>query len=214
MKATTFAFAALGMLLPLAIAAEKPTPPAGICCREPLPPAKRSDKSLYQIDHVFTSDLGKPVKLEILRGRPVVIAMFFTRCEHSCPPLLKEIKEIEKALSKSARDRTDFVMVSIDPKHDTVDALKAYREKNQLRPERWLLLRGEQPAVDALAEHLGFRYVPASEFQFGHSVLISILNAEGEIVFQQAGFSTDRDEAVETIEKLRSGTRRSKPGKQ
>ena len=188
------------------VAAEKkpaksaePTPP---CCREPLAPGKYSERSVYTLGDPWTSDLGKTVKLDVLRGRPVVLALFFAKCEHSCPLVLQDMKEIEKQLPKNVRGKTDFLLVSIDPKHDTVEALQAYREKNKLPVDRWVLLRGDQASIDALAQHIGFKYARGSEYQFGHSLLITILNPNGDIVFQQAGVGVDRAEAVKTIEKL------------
>ncbi|HZJ17974.1 MAG TPA: hypothetical protein VFD27_23180, partial [Chthoniobacteraceae bacterium] len=41
-----------------------PKPP---CCREGLPPGKYSEKSLYQLDATWTSDVDRNVKLEVLR---------------------------------------------------------------------------------------------------------------------------------------------------
>ena len=67
-----------------------PKPP---CCREGLPPAKYSEKSLYSLNPIWTSDVGREVKLEVLRGRPQVIALFFTNCEHSCPLIVADRSE-------------------------------------------------------------------------------------------------------------------------
>lgn len=172
------------------------------CCREGLPPLKPTDKSLYRLDMKWKSDLGNEVKLDVVRGHPVVLLMYFTSCEHSCPMMVKDLKTIEAGLSAHAKAKTDFVLVSIDPERDTVEALKAYREKHKLGLEHWMLLRGETPEVRRLAEAIGFQYVPGSKTQFAHSLLVTVLNAKGEIVFQQAGVSVDRREAVRAIEKL------------
>jgi protein SCO1 len=215
MKATPFfLLLALGLSgFPTAHSAEtKPVPPTPPCCREPLPPAKYSDRSVYGIEATWISDLGKSVKLDVLRGRPVVLAMFFTKCQHSCPILVRDMKELEGLLPRAVRERTDFVLVSIDPKNDSVEALRAYRDKQGLNAEHWMLLRGEQSNVDALAEHIGFKYIPGSEFQFGHSVMITVLNPTGEIVFQQAGLGVDRREAAKTLERLATAApKRAKP---
>ena len=172
------------------------------CCREGLPPLKPTDKSLYRLDMKWKSDLGHEVKLDVVRGHPVVLLMYFTSCQHSCPMMVADLKAIEAGLSPRARAKTDFVLVSIDPERDTIDALKAYREKQKLGTEHWMLLRGETPEVRRLAEAIGFQYVPGSKTQFAHSLLVTVLNARGEIVFQQAGVSVERREAVRAIEKL------------
>jgi protein SCO1 len=184
---------------------ELPKPP---CCREPLAPAKYSDRSVFILDYRWTSDLGVEMKLDLLRGRPVVLALFFTQCEHSCPLVVKDMKELEAMLPREVREKTDFVLVTIDPEHDTTGALKAYRDKQKLRADRWLLLRGDQKAVDALAEHIGFKYVRGSANQFGHSLLITVLNPSGEVVHQQAGTGVERRGAAKAIQDLTVAPRR------
>jgi cytochrome oxidase Cu insertion factor (SCO1/SenC/PrrC family) len=55
--------------------------------------APLSGRSIYQLDGVWTNDAGQPFHLRELRGRPVVMAMFFTLCGYGrtcrllCAPL-------------------------------------------------------------------------------------------------------------------------------
>ena len=176
-----------------------PKPP---CCREGLPPGKYSEKSLYQLDAKWTSDVGREVKLEVLRGRPQIIALFFTNCEHSCPLIVSDMKAIEKALPRSLREKVDFLLVSIDPERDTPEVLRAFRAKHELPVERWTLLRGTPEATRELATMIGFNYQPGSPTQYAHSLLISIVNASGEIVFQQAGVGRPTGDAVAALQRI------------
>jgi protein SCO1/2 len=185
-----------------AVVPAKPSTPTPPTCRTGLPVLKYSETSLYTLDSIWTTDDGREVKLEVLRGYPQVIAMFFTNCQHSCPLIVAEMQRIEKALPRSIRGRVDFLLVSIDPARDTTEALKAFREKHHLGNEHWTLLRGSSQAVKQLADKVGFQYFPGSERQFGHTLVISILNQNGEIVFQQAGLDALPDGAVDTLTKL------------
>lgn len=173
-----------------------PEPP---CCRVGLPPTKFSEKSLYSLEATWTADVGREVKLSALRGRPQVVALFFTNCQHSCPLVVKDMKTIEKGLPAGIRDKVDFLLVSIDPERDTPEALRAFRAKHSLRVDHWSLLRGKPDDVKKLADLVGFRYLPGSSQQYAHSLLVSILNPAGEIVYQQAGIGNVRDDAVATI---------------
>jgi protein SCO1/2 len=163
---------------------------------------KYSETSLYTLGSTWTTDDGREVKLEVLRGYPQVVAMFFTNCQHSCPLIVADMKRIEKALPRSIRGRVDFLLVSIDPARDNTEALKAFREKHHLGNQHWTLLRGSPEAVKQLADKLGFQYYPGSEKQFGHTLVISILNQNGEIVFQQGGVDALPDGAVDILTKL------------
>jgi protein SCO1 len=181
---------------------ETPKIPEPPCCREGLPGGKFSEKSLYSVKATWTADVGKEVKLDALRGRPQVMAFFFTNCEHSCPLIVKDMKEIGAALPLNVREQVDFLLISIDPERDTPEALRAFRAKYELPLERWSLLRGKPDDVKALADLVGFRYLPGSNRQFAHSLLISILNADGEIVFQQSGIGNTRDDARAAVLRL------------
>lgn len=182
-----------------------PQPP---CCREGLPPGKYSDQSLYKLDARWTSDVEREVKLEVLRGRPQVVALFFTNCEHSCPLIVADMKAIDKALPRTLRGKVDYLLVSIDPERDTPAALRAFRAKHELPTERWTLLRGTPEATRELAAMIGFRYLPGSPTQFAHSLLISIVNQSGEIVFQQAGVGGMPNEAVAALVHVTRGKSR------
>lgn len=193
-----------------AVGTKKPSTPTPPTCRTGLPVLKYSETSLYKLDSTWTTDAGREVKLEVLRGYPQVVALFFTNCQHSCPLIVADMKRIEKALPRNIRGKVDFLLVSIDPARDTAEVLKAYREKHQLGNEHWTLLRGSPDAVKQLAEKIGFQYYPGSEKQFGHTLVISILNQNGEIVFQQAGLDALPDGAVDTLVRLLKSSPKAK----
>jgi protein SCO1 len=174
------------------------------CCREVAAAKPLADKSLYQLDSTWTSDMGRDIKLSVLRGRPQVVAMFFTSCEYACPILVENMKAIEKAMPENLRDKVDFLLVSFDVKNDTVETLKTYRAKKELATARWSLLRGKEDDVRELAALLGINYQRDARGQFSHSNTISLLNAEGEIVIQLTGLNNDAKEMVTAIEKMSS----------
>ncbi len=178
--------------------AADPKPP---CCRA-LPPGKPlTDKSLYQLDSTWTSDVGREVKLGVLRGRVQVVAMFFAQCEYACPIIVENMRVIETALPAALRDRVDFLLVSFDTERDTPEVLRAYRNKTKLAPAHWTLLRGGTDDVRELAALLGVNYQRDARGQFAHSNVITVLNAEGEVAFQQAGLNKDSKETISAVEK-------------
>jgi protein SCO1/2 len=183
----------------LVSAGEKPP-----CCRENAPATPLADKSLYQLESIWTSDVGKDIKLGVLRGRPQIVAMFFTTCEYACPIIVENMKSIEKAMPENLRGQVDFLLVSFDVERDTVEALKTYRAKKELATARWTLLRGKEDDVRELAALLGINYQRDARGQFSHSNTISVLNADGELVFQQTGLNKDSKETVAAIEKMLS----------
>jgi protein SCO1 len=183
---------------PISSPKEKELPP---CCRKVEASAPLTDKSLYQLDSTWTSDVGTKTKLEVLKGRPQVLAMFFSHCEYACPILVHDMKRIEAALPKSMKGQVDFVLVSFDTERDTPEALKTYREKEHLPLKNWSLFTGAPDDVRELAALLGVNYQKDAKGQFAHSNLITVLNAEGEIAYQLKGLNQRVEDVVAVLEK-------------
>jgi len=177
-------------------------------CEVGLLPGRYSEKSIYQLTADWTDADGRKLRLDSLRGRPIVLVLFFTNCQHSCPFIVNDLKAVQKALSARASDRVQFVLVSIDPARDSAAALAAFRTKHKLTGECWTLLTGSPESVRQLAEKIGFNYAPGSQTQFAHSLLVTVLDGKGEITHQQAGIGADRKGAISTLEKLSSKKQR------
>lgn len=172
------------------------------CCCPLMTRSNYTDKSLFQLDSVWTSDAGRRVKLGVLLGRPQVVAMFFASCQFTCPLTVSDMQRIEAALPENLRTNTGFLLVSFDSERDTPAALKAYRAKRELGAQNWTLLRGVPDDVRELAALLGVIYRKDAKGDFAHSNLITLLNAEGEIVYQQAGINGPTSEFVAKLKAL------------
>jgi protein SCO1/2 len=179
--------------------------PCRACCRQDVTPGKPTDKSIYQVESRWTTDTGKEIKLSALSGRPQVLVMFFANCTYACPILVSDLQRIEAALPPEVRARIGFTLVSFDSRRDTAAALADYRRSRQLTAENWALLHGQPDDVLELAALLGVRYKEDAYGQFMHSNVITLLNAQGEIVYQQTGLNSDPHEMVLRIKQLFSG---------
>lgn len=157
-----------------------------------------SGSSLYQLDARFTDDEGNAFALGQLRGRPVVLAMFFSSCTYACPMLVSDISRIRAALPEGIRGRAVIVLVSFDTVRDTPVALRQFRTARSL-DEQWVLLHGDDAAVRELAALLGVKYKQDADGGFAHSNLITVLNVEGESVHQRKGLTGGLDEAAQAV---------------
>ncbi len=172
------------------------------CCEKAEPPAAFTDKSLYQLDSLWTTDDNGQIKLSDLSGRPQVVAMFFANCQIACPIIVNDMKRIEAALPADVRAHVGFTLVSFDGKRDTPAALADYRRARNLPAERWTLLRGRPDDVLELAALLGIKYKEDARGQFAHSNVITILNSQGEIVQQRIGLNQEIHETIRLIQHL------------
>ena len=173
-----------------------PAKPVAECCQAPLPnTAPLSRKSIYQLDAQFTADTGKAFSLAALRGRPVVLTMFFAHCGYACPLLVEDMHALREKLPVELRSRAAFVLVSFDSRRDSPAALADYRQKRSL-DSQWTLLHASDDAVRELAALLGVKFKREADGGFAHSNAITLLNAEGEIVHQRIGLKGGLDEAA------------------
>jgi protein SCO1/2 len=157
-----------------------------------------SPRSVYQLGFTWTDDKGKPVRLADLQGNAVVLTMFFSNCEYSCPMLVNDMKRLRDELSPEARAKSRFVLVTFDTDRDTPAALQRYRKRMQL-DAGWTLLHGDANAVQELAMVLGIKYRASGDGQFSHSNLITVLDKKGEIAGQRVGMTGDVGELGKTV---------------
>ena len=198
-----FAAATLGLaaLAPLRGAPAAPAAPAAACphcapnpptdAAEPAPAYSR--ESIYQLDARFTNDSGNAFALGELRGRPVVLNMFFASCGYACPLQVTDMLALRGKLAPGVRERAVFVLVSFDVAHDTPAELARYRAQRNLDGQ-WILLHGDNAAVRELAALVGVKYRQDAKGTFSHSNILTILNSEGEIVHQRVGLKGGLDD--------------------
>jgi protein SCO1/2 len=171
------------------------------CCMQSLSPVAFTDKSLYQVDSKWTTDAGKEVKLGSLAGKPQVVLMFYSHCTTACPILVNDLRRIEAVLPPDVLAKVGFTMVSFDSDRDTPSALADYRKEWKF-PDTWTLLHGASDDVSELAALLGIQYKQSADGQFAHSNVITLLDANGEINFQQTGLDSDPQETIRRIEQI------------
>ena len=137
--------------------------------------------SIYQLDAHFTTQAGRDFRLAENRGKPVLIAMFYTSCNDVCPLIIDSAKGIEHGL-QPADARLRILMISMDPARDNVVALASYAKKRQLDPARWTLARTNKADVRKLAALLGVRYRALANGDFNHTSALFLLDGEGRVL--------------------------------
>ena len=159
-----------------------------------------SDKSLYQLEATWNDDAGRGIPLNSLQGRPQVVTMFFAHCQYACPLLVYKMKQLEAALPQNLRTNIGFTLVSFDSERDTPQALRNYRAQHELG-RNWTLLHGNADQVLTLAALLGVKFKADAQGQFSHSNVITLLNSQGEIIYQETGLNLETSELVHQLNK-------------
>jgi protein SCO1/2 len=140
------------------------------------------------LDLTFRDESGKTVTLGDYFGRrPVVLTLVYYECPMLCTQVLNGAVAAFKTMNFTAGQEFDVVTVSFNPK-DTA-ALAAQKKTTYIakygRPAAasgWHFLTGDQPAIDALAKAVGFRYVydEASQ-QYVHASAMMLLTPHGRM---------------------------------
>jgi len=140
----------------------------------------------------FVDETGKAVQLGQYFGRkPTILALVYFQCPILCS---EELSGLASALRmvrlKPGRD-FNVIVVSIDPSEGPALAAAKKRSYVQLygEPETadgWHFLTGQQPAIDALTQAVGFGYVkiagPDGKLnQFAHASAIQIVTPQGKL---------------------------------
>ena len=141
------------------------------------------------LDLTFVNEMGTEVRLSdyFSAGHPVVLAMGYYQCPVLCSMVRSGMAQGLSGVSLTAGSDFTVVNVSIDPRETPMIAAaeKTAVVQRYGRPESaegWHFLVGEQPAIDTLAEAIGFRYYYDQNLdQYGHPSGLVILTPEGRI---------------------------------
>jgi len=162
----------------------------------PLPAGLVAGESLDAFDSTFTDQSGHAVTLASYNGRPVVLAMIYTRCTSACPLLLASLRSLEARLTPAQRADTWFVLVTLDPSHDGPDTLRAFARSRGLDPARWRLLTGSREATAVLAAILGVKVRDDGNGALAHSSNVYLLDGSGVIRHALVGLGADPAELL------------------
>lgn len=158
-----------------------------------------SELSIYNLPSKWTSQEGKNIEMKDLKGKVLAMVMIYTSCKAACPRLVADMRNIESRLPKDIKDNVQLVLLSIDPKVDTPERLKAFAIENKMNGKQWLFLRSTEENTREFAAVLSVNYKKVSPMDFSHSNLISVFNTKGELVFQQEGLGVNSDQTVAKI---------------
>ncbi len=142
---------------------------------------------------------GRPVSLEDLRGRAVVLDFIFTHCPGPCPTLTGLQKDVRKALSPEQRARVRFVSITLDPERDTPEALRAYAETRGVDLEGWSFLTGPADEVNAVVRAYGVGVIRREGQEPEHLVATFVIDAQGQIASRILGLDPPVEERVKQI---------------
>lgn len=110
-------------------------------------------------DLMLTDHTGRQVRFyrDLVRGRVVAINFFYTACSRTCTLSSQNIARVQDLLGDQLGRDVHVYSISLDPEHDTPDAIAAYRTAQGARPG-WTFLTARSVAeITELRQKLGVR---------------------------------------------------------
>ncbi len=153
-------------------------------------------------EHHLHDQNGEPVDLARYRGKPLVVSMVYTACDHTCPVTTQTTaKAVATARRALGSDSFNVVTIGFDTVRDTPEALRVFARQQGLPVENWSFLAGDSDGMAKLAADLGFSWFVTSR-GFDHIAQTTVIDAGGKIYRQVYGENFEVPLLVEPLKDL------------
>src|SRR5690242_14645319 len=136
--------------------------------------------SLYHLDAHLVDQAGRAQGLDVHRGAPVLVTMFYGSCQATCPLIIDTLRSTERALAPAQRARLRVLLISFDPARDTPAALAKIAAERHIDSARWTLATTDADTVRDIAALLDLQYRQLPSGEFSHATVIALLSPRGE----------------------------------
>ncbi|MFL5312618.1 MAG: SCO family protein [Myxococcales bacterium] len=112
---------------------------------------------------------------DLLKGKAVAINLIYTHCSASCPLETAKMAQVQKLLGDRVGKDIFFYSISIDPKRDTPETLKAYAQRYHVGPG-WQFLTGKMEDIKLVAQKVGLSSLTDAANRDGHQPSLMVGN--------------------------------------
>ncbi|MGO2331872.1 SCO family protein [uncultured Pseudoalteromonas sp.] len=155
--------------------------------------------SVYQLNSTWLDQDANKRTLSSFSGKKQVISLIYTHCLHTCPTIVSTMQAIENKLSETEKQDVGFILVSLTPDTDTPAVLKEFAQSRKLNLQNWSLLTGTPQDVRSLAMVLNIKFQNIDNNEVNHSNLMTGLDEQGRIKFQELGVINNAAIAAEKL---------------
>ena len=149
--------------------------------------------SVYQLHAQLTTQTAATAGLDLHRGHPTLITMFYGSCPAACPMLITAMQVYESQLDESAQAQLRVLLVSFDAPRDTPRELDRLAKLHRADATRWTFASAADPDARRIAALLGISYRRLPNGDFDHSLLITLLDSDGRALASTAKLVGDQE---------------------
>jgi protein SCO1/2 len=153
---------------------------AGLFALPPSPPSPLADIGPAPRTALVDS-AGKPFDLSSLKGKVVVVSFIYTTCSGVCPATTQAMGGVRKAIldAKLWETSVEFVSITLDPRRDSVDALRQYAKLFRADDPAWHFLTGPPDEVESVIHAWGMWVKTLPSGTLDHPSRVFLLDPRG-----------------------------------
>jgi protein SCO1/2 len=153
-------------------------------------------------ERVLLDTSGQPFQIAKLRGKPLVVSLIYTSCNHVCPVITRNLaRTVSIAQEALGEEAFSVITVGFDWAVDKPDRMRMYAAERGIDDRNWHFLSGDAESIGALSENLGFRFYPGAG-GFEHLSQVTIVDGRGTIYRQVYGQDFEPPMLVEPLKEL------------
>jgi protein SCO1 len=99
---------------------------------------------------MLIDQLGKPVSLSSVKGKPVLIGFIHTSCKGICEMMTAKMRQVAGSLGSQFNSSVTMVSITTDPEEDGPAALLKYAKAQGVDASGFLFLTGKTQQIDGL----------------------------------------------------------------
>lgn len=126
----------------------------------------------------FVNQGGREFTFASQRGHATLVGFIYTRCRDACPIITEKVGQLDRALGPGPYH---FVLVTIDPTHDTPSVLAAYARKHAVRSPRIEFLTGDAHTVERFVRSAGVAVVDNGRGELIHNARLLVISPDGRL---------------------------------
>jgi len=139
-----------------------------------------------------------------LRGKICVVNFIFTRCMNPrmCPAATTRMQQLQEKAKAAGYEDILCLSMTLVPDFDTPGIFNTYAADRGIDGSNYYFLGGPKPVLFDLKEQLGILASEDPKLIIDHTMRTIIVDATGEIVYQEPGSMWGMDDFFNRIEKL------------
>jgi protein SCO1/2 len=156
-------------------------------------------------DHVLTDQRGQRIRLNALRGRPVVISPVYTSCFHICPTTTTHLKRVaDVAFELLGRQAFTVLTIGFDTVRDTPERMLEYARARGIDSPQWIFASTDATTAARLLDEIGFTAAAAGG-GFEHLIQATVVNDDGVVYRQVYGQQFETPLLVDALKRIALG---------